>query len=76
MTQVIDTYAKSGRKDSGEMANRVLRRMEDMYARGNKYVKPNVHTMNTVIDVSDFYTYYSDTTKTDLCPFQFLEGSC
>lgn len=49
-TIAITAWANSGSFDSGQRAEQLLERMEEMYKRGYRNAKPNVRTYNAVID--------------------------
>ncbi len=49
-TSVINTWSKSGRHDAGYKAEILLRQMEIKYQQGNKNLKPNTITYNSVMN--------------------------
>ena len=50
-TSILTAWANSGERDAGEKAEQLLQRMEDMYSRGNRGIKPDTVTYNAVIKV-------------------------
>ena len=50
-TSLLTAWASSGESDAGEKAEQLLQRMEDMYSRGNRGIKPDTVTFNAVIKV-------------------------
>ena len=50
-TSILQAWANSGENDTGEKAERLLERMQDMYIKGNEGMKPDGGAYNAVIKV-------------------------
>ena len=50
-TSILTAWANSGERGAGEKAEQLLQRMEEMYSRGNRGIKPDTVTYNAVIKV-------------------------
>lgn len=50
-TSILTAWANSGERDAGEKAEQLLQRMEDLYSRGNRGIKPDTVTYNAAIKV-------------------------